>query len=119
MGHPNEDPHIGTQLRVDTWPLDLDGDVAPVVQLRLVNLRQGGCCEGLVVELGVQFLGRRAELLLDAPRALLDGAGRELGLKRLFLHAHQLRFKLPGVGRLELQADLDIDLEEALKKLRK
>ncbi|AQA18807.1 23S rRNA pseudouridine(955/2504/2580) synthase [Halioglobus japonicus] len=43
---------------------------------------------------------------------------RELGLKRLFLHAHELRFKLPGVGRLELQAPLDEDLEMALEKLR-
>ncbi len=43
---------------------------------------------------------------------------RELGLKRLFLHARSLRFALPGTGRLELQAALDKDLEIILDKLR-
>jgi len=31
---------------------------------------------------------------------------QQIGLKRLFLHAHSLRFSLPDVGRLELQAEL-------------
>lgn len=43
---------------------------------------------------------------------------RELGLKRLFLHARALEFSLPGVGRLTLQAALDPDLENILDKLR-
>ena len=42
----------------------------------------------------------------------------ELGLKRLFLHAWELRLRLPDVGRLELQAGLDEELESILKKLR-
>ncbi|MBT3410295.1 MAG: 23S rRNA pseudouridine(955/2504/2580) synthase RluC [Halieaceae bacterium] len=43
----------------------------------------------------------------------------QIGLKRLFLHARALRFKLPDVGRMELEAPLDKDLEMALDKLRK
>jgi 23S rRNA pseudouridine955/2504/2580 synthase len=43
---------------------------------------------------------------------------REIGLKRLFLHASQLRFTLPGTGPLELRAELDSDLENVLNKLR-
>ena len=42
----------------------------------------------------------------------------QLGLKRLFLHAWQLRLRLPDVGRLELRAELDENLEEILIKLR-
>lgn len=42
----------------------------------------------------------------------------ELGLKRLFLHAARLRFSLPDVGRMELEAGLDQDLESILDKLR-
>ncbi len=43
---------------------------------------------------------------------------REIGLKRLFLHAWSLRFALPGTGMLELQAELDHDLENTLEILR-
>ena len=43
---------------------------------------------------------------------------RELGLKRLFLHARSLRFDLPQKGRIALQAELDKNLENTLKKLR-
>lgn len=44
-------------------------------------------------------------------------AGR-IGLKRLFLHARSLHIKLPDIGRLDLEAPLDIDLENILNKLR-
>ena len=44
---------------------------------------------------------------------------RELGLKRLFLHASELRFELAGSGRLALSAPLDSYLENTLKILRK
>jgi len=40
------------------------------------------------------------------------------GLKRLFLHAWSLRFTLPEVGRLKLQAALDDHLESVLTILR-
>lgn len=43
---------------------------------------------------------------------------QRIGLKRLFLHAHKLCIKLPEVGRLDLQADLDETLESILIKLR-
>lgn len=42
----------------------------------------------------------------------------ELGLKRLFLHARSLTFRLSGVGRVAVQAALDPELEETLNKLR-
>lgn len=42
-----------------------------------------------------------------------------LGIKRLFLHARSLSFSLPAVGRLDLEAELDSDLEMVLEKLRK
>ena len=41
-----------------------------------------------------------------------------IGLRRLFLHAWFLSFTLPDVGRLELHAALDPDLETALERLR-
>jgi 23S rRNA pseudouridine955/2504/2580 synthase len=41
-----------------------------------------------------------------------------IGLRRLFLHACFLSFTLPEVGRLELRAALDSDLEMALERLR-
>ena len=45
-------------------------------------------------------------------------AGR-IGLKRLFLHAASLRFTLPDIGLLALQAPIDQNLEKMLIKLRK
>lgn len=42
---------------------------------------------------------------------------RELGLKRLFLHAASLRFSLPDQPKLVLEAPLDAELENTLKKL--
>ena len=43
---------------------------------------------------------------------------RQIGLKRLFLHASKLRITLPDTGPLELHAPLDSDLEMILSKLR-
>ena len=43
---------------------------------------------------------------------------KELGLKRLFLHARALRISLPTKGSLALEAGLDSDLESILNKLR-
>lgn len=44
---------------------------------------------------------------------------RSLGIRRLFLHAWRLSFALPGTGRIELQAELDDELENVLKRIRK
>lgn len=44
---------------------------------------------------------------------------RDIGLKRLFLHARSLRFTLPDAGRLELKSELEPSLETVLDKLRK
>ena len=44
---------------------------------------------------------------------------REIGLKRLFLHAQSLRFSLPDEERLSLEAPLDAHLENTLIKLHK
>jgi 23S rRNA pseudouridine955/2504/2580 synthase len=44
---------------------------------------------------------------------------RQIGLKRLFLHAASLQFSLPDSGELMLQAPLDVTLENILEKLRK
>jgi len=43
---------------------------------------------------------------------------KEIGLKRLFLHARGLGFSLPEQGRVELEAPLDDNLESILNKLR-
>jgi len=48
-----------------------------------------------------------------------EKAARSLGLKRLFLHAHQLRFTLPETEPLALTAPLDDALSDILKKLDK
>ena len=44
---------------------------------------------------------------------------RELGLKRLFLHARALRFTLPGGSKVSLEATLDSELEITLENMRK
>lgn len=43
---------------------------------------------------------------------------RQIGLKRLFLHAASLHFSLPEIGELSLQARLDDNLEKILTRLR-
>lgn len=59
-------------------------------------------------------------LLGDAKYANESSAARtrEIGLKRLFLHAWKLNFTLPDQPPLVLRADLDQELEEALSRLR-
>ena len=48
-----------------------------------------------------------------------NAALRELGLKRLFLHAHALKFELPeNAGWFEIEAPLDSDLQAVLERLR-
>lgn len=43
---------------------------------------------------------------------------RELGLRRLFLHAQRLRLRMPGSGRpYDLEAPLEPDLEQLLERL--
>lgn len=44
---------------------------------------------------------------------------RELGLRRLFLHARSLAFRLPDSGRIAAEAPLDQELENTLERLRK
>ncbi len=44
---------------------------------------------------------------------------RQIGLKRLFLHARRLVFTLPEVGRLELECGLGVELENVLDRIRK
>lgn len=45
---------------------------------------------------------------------------RELGLKRLFLHAHRLSFRRPGrVEELDISAPLPVDLKNLLDKLER
>ncbi|CAA0119605.1 Ribosomal large subunit pseudouridine synthase C [Halioglobus japonicus] len=44
---------------------------------------------------------------------------RQIGLKRLFLHAASLQFSLPDSGELILRAPLDTELDNILDKLRK
>lgn len=44
---------------------------------------------------------------------------REIGLKRLFLHAKSLQFSLPETGELKLEAPLDPVLEAILDSIRK
>ncbi len=43
---------------------------------------------------------------------------RQIGLKRLFLHAASLQFSLPDSGEFTLRAPLDSVLEAILNKLR-
>jgi 23S rRNA pseudouridine955/2504/2580 synthase len=48
-----------------------------------------------------------------------EALARQIGLKRLFLHAASLSFTLPDEGRFRLQAPLDTVLENILVKIRK
>ena len=47
-----------------------------------------------------------------------DQRMRELGLKRLFLHASRLDFRLPDGRALSIKAPLDMELEQLLVQLR-
>ena len=44
---------------------------------------------------------------------------RQIGLKRLFLHARSLSFALPEQPRMKFEAPMDSSLENTLNKLRK
>ncbi len=70
------------------------------------------------IRVHAQYAGHA--LLGDEKYADDNGAAlaRELGLKRLFLHAQSLTFRLQGGGRLKLEAPLDQDLRKILEKLR-
>jgi len=51
---------------------------------------------------------------------VFDQAMRDLGLNRLFLHAHELRFAHPQTGKpIHVTAPLDAELRDTLKKLEK
>ncbi len=60
-------------------------------------------------------------LLGDAKYGSEEGEAicRELGLKRLFLHASELSLKLPEKGVMAFHAPLDDELTKILEKLRK
>ncbi|QFU76100.1 23S rRNA pseudouridine(955/2504/2580) synthase RluC [Halioglobus maricola] len=92
-----------------------------VERFERATLVQAKPVTGRTHQIRVHALHAGFPLLGDAKYGSEKGEAlcRELGLKRLFLHAHQLRFKLPEVGRMDLLAELDNDLEEALVKLRK
>ncbi|MCB1689997.1 MAG: 23S rRNA pseudouridine(955/2504/2580) synthase RluC [Halioglobus sp.] len=47
-----------------------------------------------------------------------ESFARQIGLKRLFLHAASLQFALPDSGELVFRAPLDLELESVLDKLR-
>ena len=47
-----------------------------------------------------------------------EALAREIGLRRLFLHASHLQFELPEKGLLSFDASLDDSLESAINKLR-
>jgi len=51
--------------------------------------------------------------------ARAEARARDLQLKRLFLHASELRFSLPGRGELHLEAALGDDLLKVLRRLDK
>jgi 23S rRNA pseudouridine955/2504/2580 synthase len=44
---------------------------------------------------------------------------RQIGLKRLFLHARSISFSLPEQGQMKFEAPLDRSLESILEKLHK
>ena len=48
-----------------------------------------------------------------------EALSRQVGLKRLFLHARSLRIVLPNAGPLALECPIDNELEGILKKLSK
>ncbi len=50
---------------------------------------------------------------------LTEKFAREIGLKRLFLHAAALRFSLPNAPEMHLQAPLDDYLKKILENIRK
>jgi len=71
------------------------------------------------IRVHAQFAGHA--LLGDAKYSNDTGQAlaREMNLKRLFLHARSLSFRVPGGSRITLEAPLDHDLEKILERLRK
>jgi len=47
----------------------------------------------------------------------MNRKGKEYGIKRLFLHAKELVFEVPGHGEMRFEAPLDSDLANSLKRL--
>ena len=81
---------VGADDVLDAGVLDLDGDRAAVVQLRLVDLADRGCGYRLLVELGERVLEGLAEVVLDDLLHVFEGDARghrlqlgELGLELL------------------------------------
>ena len=91
-----------------------------VERLRGATLIEAKPVTGRTHQIRVHALHAGFPLLGDEkysdPRS--EALSRELGLKRLFLHARALSFKLPEQGRLALEAPLDGELEQILAQLR-
>ena len=68
LHQPQDQPevlHVGADGAGDARVLDLDRDVAPVVQRGAVDLADRGGGDRLLVEVGEDLVERLAELLLD------------------------------------------------------
>jgi 23S rRNA pseudouridine955/2504/2580 synthase len=91
-----------------------------VERLRGATLIEARPVTGRTHQIRVHALHAGFPLLGDEkysdPRS--EALTRDLGLKRLFLHARALSFNLPGQGRLTLEAQLGEELEQVLAQLR-
>jgi 23S rRNA pseudouridine955/2504/2580 synthase len=95
-------------------------EFAVVERLRGATLVEAKPVTGRTHQIRVHALNAGFPLLGDPKYGTDRGEAlaRQVGLKRLFLHARSLRFRLPQAGRLELEAGLDSDLEAVLDRLR-
>ena len=107
--------------------MDVEGKSAETRYKRMQRFREATLVEvelvtGRTHQIRVHSAWLGSPVLGD-PKYGEDGANkhmREMGLRRLFLHAHQVRFRWPGEKHdLTVQAPLPQELVDLLDKLKK
>ncbi len=108
--------------------IDAEGKSAETRFKRVQRFKQATLVEAELVtgrthQIRVHSASLGTPILGDAKYGDADAnrwAGKELGLKRLFLHAHSLSFRWPGEKQTtEIRAELPDDLKEVLEKVNK
>jgi 23S rRNA pseudouridine1911/1915/1917 synthase len=95
---------------------------SPIIDNKVINLLEVKIPTGRTHQIRVHFASIKHPLIGDTTygNAKLNATARKLGLKRQFLHAYKLKFKIPSTGKsLTIKSELPKDLEEFLAKIDK
>ncbi len=95
-------------------PLETFGKTATLVEVRLMTGRTHQ------IRVHADYKGHPLAMDDRYGEAEFNKLAKQLGLKRLFLHAHSIEFSLPSLPLpIKVEAPLDNDLESALRAFRK